>query len=362
MHEFSQPVSYQGQQIKACYLHHTGRFKTKKAPEVSASGNNMESFASEKLVFTPKAHGEDALRVLAVQPEMLRDLEMVRAMLPVAEDCYERLLRILPSSGSIWEASVGSGSMVVMGVANRVIVRRLNISTHNSYQVIDMLHKLIMFLVGWTDEDLQSQEHDEWGTRPLKDFPPPIKARQNICRETKLMDALFEITQAPNHCNIALRDINHCHKEIHGLCFKVINLIFLSNHSNEEYFARQNIQINSAGSGSGSRGDCSGSSSGGGMERVDWIPATVRQIGDHVGASDCLTSLLSNNKKLLEIYVKRETVRKFMDLIRRNGPRSSFMLFFISICSCEGTVGDINTVGELNALLHLRMQLRRCSR
>ena len=66
------------------------------------------------------------------------------------------------------------------------------------------------------------------------------------------------------------------------------------------------------------------------------IEHTIGEVGDEVGAEDCLRSLVSNNLVLLESCVDQETLERFVSLIGQKGPNRIFMDFMTALCSCEG--------------------------
>ena len=67
-----------------------------------------------------------------------------------------------------------------------------------------------------------------------------------------------------------------------------------------------------------------------------FMDEVIAQLGDGVGASDCISMLLTDNRKLLEERVDSETLNIFLDGIRERGPDASFMEFLKSTASCQG--------------------------
>lgn len=151
---------------------------------------------------------------------------------------------------------------------------------------------------------------------------PPIARVQDIMRELKLLDVLFPMVHATATSGLDLENLTPHMSRIHSLVFKAIVHIVQGNRRSEIYFASRRVEQSAESLFAGGN--------------ISWIAATIKQVAARPGAARALTTILSNNPELLDKYVDTETIEKFIQLIREQGPQKRFMAFFQAICSCGG--------------------------
>jgi hypothetical protein len=158
----------------------------------------------------------------------------------------------------------------------------------------------------------------------------PKPQMQNLLRETKFLDTLVWAAVAPLSVDISGEMLHTPQLQgllyISKLVYKLLTIGFLGSRRNEGYVASllaeplnvvpYQMTVRSTG--------------------VKMIEHTIMQVGDEVGAEDCLRALVSNNLELLESGVDQKTLARFVQLIADKGPKEIFMDFMTALCSCEG--------------------------
>lgn len=169
---------------------------------------------------------------------------------------------------------------------------------------------------------------------------------QNFCREHRMMEALLTMAVAPvqmkridadiSNGNVGSRFPNEplTFKSIHLLVWTVLKHLYKANFESEMYFVEQidehSLVID------GLPELASVPSASGGQQRSVAMERMINQIPFRLGASNALTVLISNNRKLLERFVNADLLVYFRGLISEWGPVSNFMGVFRAICSCQG--------------------------
>lgn len=84
------------------------------------------------------------------------------------------------------------------------------------------------------------------------------------------------------------------------------------------------------------------------VEGKGWMEEIVTQLGNSVGAANCLRTLVTDAKILLEEKVDAHLVAIFLRLIQEKGPVERFLRFLTALCTCEGRRVFSNQVCKLN--------------
>jgi len=174
---------------------------------------------------------------------------------------------------------------------------------------------------------------DSEDLKPLVAKGEPIRRRQILCMEIRVMDACFYI------CETCIKALSVFPKQATLLnsaarfSYSVIQRCCQNFRDNEEYIAKNN-----------------------------WIQAILRHIGLEVGAEQTLTTLLSNNKKLLRDYVSNDLIKFVVTTLSQKGPKKAYLDFLVALCSCLGEANSANQEDILKELLlhkkHSKMLLR----
>jgi len=186
--------------------------------------------------------------------------------------------------------------------------------------ILEMLRQAVTFVTSTGDDD--------YGKPALGVDGGPSPANQVIARECKLMDELFPFVMERKMYKYDLKHMNEKYILIHNTAFHVLKQCIQDNRRSEIYFANQ-------------------STAG-----WSWVDIVITQVGDIATAADLLNMLLSNNVTLLELFVTKETIQKFIDLICKDGPHKRFMAFFNAISSCNGNQIISNQELVLNAIVN----------
>ena len=144
------------------------------------------------------------------------------------------------------------------------------------------------------------------------------RVSQGFARELKVMDLVFEIATIPATFNLDThydqKAASFTDKEysrvanLVSLSWTCLETMFLNNRLSEDYFAR----------------------------RKGWISKTISLISDPIGAAVAFGKLISNNAYLVERYVNHDIISNFKSLIMSKGFQSRLLMFFVSICTCQG--------------------------
>lgn len=159
----------------------------------------------------------------------------------------------------------------------------------------------------------------------------PNRHIQTLLRETKFIDSVAWALMAPSSCGIT-GEMQHTPQlagllYVNKLLYKLLTVGFLGSRRNEGYVTIRIAEPYAA------PYKMTSPPAGSHVKMIEHI---ISQVGDEVGAEDCLRSLVSNNLELLESRVDRCTLAKFVQLIADKGPKEIFMDFMTALCSCEG--------------------------
>ncbi|CAJ0580486.1 unnamed protein product, partial [Mesorhabditis spiculigera] len=154
---------------------------------------------------------------------------------------------------------------------------------------------------------------------PLKinDFSPN-RDRQKLLREQEVLDQVFKLLKAPFLPRQGTTEIppllnspqelneprNEVWKTMFQLCYSLLRYSQVGYRKNQEFLAEKFGQIQ-------------------------------EQIGFDLMAEDTMTAVLHNNPKLLEKYVKKDHVERFVELVRNNR-QGKFLDYLADLCVCRG--------------------------
>jgi hypothetical protein len=226
---------------------------------------------------------------------------------------------------------------------------RAPVTAHQAEPVLRALRELIF-------SALETTDHGAAKALECDGLPQP--RRQQQMREMKVIDELFwalTYPMDPKRGGLALADVaskagSHAVLlNVHRHVFKAIRATFQNNRHNENYIAAHTFVMWRGGvivppearpevhDGLGPRlaigqADDDAWSN---PERK-YMDEIIAQLGDDVGASGCISSLLTDNRKLLEERVDSDTLNIFLNGIREKGPDAPFLEFLKSTASCQG--------------------------
>jgi hypothetical protein len=276
-HKFAKPFSVAGKSVDTCWLHYTALNKPNLKHRKWVPAQMPPSLT---VMFTEKQYSEDPFDIVAVAPLDVYNIEMVRAIKPV----IERYIAAVHAKQEIDDPTARCTEMA--------------------------LTKAIYFHTITAEDDIGMDAMDIDG--------PPRSNCQNTSRELKLLDGLFPMLQTPVNVGMRLSKLLPDMARCHALTFKAIMQTVADNRRSEIYFATHSTETRTPGM------------------TQSWINATIFQVGEITAAAECLNTILSNNKMLLDQYVDDTTINKFIELIGDQGPHKRFMEFFKAICSCQG--------------------------
>ncbi|CAJ0918564.1 unnamed protein product, partial [Mesorhabditis belari] len=154
---------------------------------------------------------------------------------------------------------------------------------------------------------------------PLKinDFSPN-RDRQKLLREQEVLDQVFKLLKAPFLPRQGQTEIppllnspqelneprNEVWKTMFQMCYSLLRYSQVGYRKNQEFLAEKFGQIQ-------------------------------EQIGFDLMAEDTMTAVLHNNPKLLEKYVKKDHVERFVELVRNNR-QGKFLDYLADLCVCRG--------------------------
>jgi len=107
-------------------------------------------------------------------------------------------------------------------------------------------------------------------------------------------------------------------RKIHRLLFNALTTLFFEFPENEEYFASQTMMVKKNAHESHS---------------LNFVNILILQVVYPHGAGDCLNTLISENKDLLDFYINDEMINNFRDNIATQGINEEYLEFFTGICS-----------------------------
>jgi len=150
---------------------------------------------------------------------------------------------------------------------------------------------------------------------------------QNLCIETKLLDALFEAVVAPyNQCFFKKPPFetpvtNHLPAAVQKYLYVCIQRILLSNQDSMEYFSSRFVRIWRSSTQ---------------REREPWRNLLVDQCEDGFGATVLLALLFKSSSRILHKIVNDDLLERFRSLIKKCGPHPRLISLFASTCWVEG--------------------------
>jgi hypothetical protein len=155
----------------------------------------------------------------------------------------------------------------------------------------------------------------------------PDHFMQDLCRDMKLLDAMYITTLAPykrtspdhpfdhpNHKN----EMNSA-RAIQKFCHVVLQLMMKQNPVSQAYFGNCRLPGHSD------------------KDRQLFMDNMMSQLEDPLGSAVTLSQLLNSSSDLMERYASKDLVDKFADMIYRLGPQPRLISFFSSVCSVNGT-------------------------
>jgi hypothetical protein len=75
---------------------------------------------------------------------------------------------------------------------------------------------------------------------------------------------------------------------------------------------------------------------GSGTWDCTWMQEMTRQLGNGFGVSEVMTTLVKDNRAVLERHVDQPLMRTFTTLIHEKGPQDTFLEFLCAVASCDG--------------------------
>lgn len=287
----------------------TGTRGAPKGAEVSAGTRGLKL----KVAASSTRQDEDAFSLREAEPSEVRALEMAL--------CRSRLI----------EQYVGTLRMHV--AAERTPVEGLPIAAISAVHFEPITTGLEAAIFGCLHQADTSQDATTVGMDESATLP--VRSVQRLHREMKLVDAAVWALGVPASLGItgahmhhsALAPLLRCHK----LLYRLVSLAFMGSRRNELYIStRPACPTPATDLPQYAMADVTEGEGGVFIEQV------ISQVGDEVGAEECLRSMVSNNKELLETRVDQATLTKFVSLIGDKGPKDVFMGFMTALCSCEG--------------------------
>eukprot|EP00004_Rigifila_ramosa_P001596 TRINITY_DN1154_c0_g1_i2.p1 TRINITY_DN1154_c0_g1~~TRINITY_DN1154_c0_g1_i2.p1 ORF type:complete len:2503 (+),score=673.94 TRINITY_DN1154_c0_g1_i2:327-7511(+) len=181
---------------------------------------------------------------------------------------------------------------------------KANITKENALSYKTCLERSVFFLTKTADTD------------PLHCQGIPIVPRQNLVREQKYMDLVVAALLSPYtlgrfRLETVKKENSHVHT-LTRLAWKVLRHCFEDHRRNELY-----------------------------VGKCGWIPNIIDHLGFSIGAEDVLSTLLDNNKQLLDEYVNEDLIRYFIKFIREKGQNGSYVSFLKNLCVClDQAIGE----------------------
>eukprot|EP00753_Platysulcus_tardus_P010959 PLAT3172.1.p1 GENE.PLAT3172.1~~PLAT3172.1.p1 ORF type:complete len:3198 (-),score=1828.26 PLAT3172.1:113-9706(-) len=286
---------------------------------LSSSGRLVVDDVSEadvirrKLALSTVGHHEDAFALSVADAVELNDLRFILAARPKLKAYAEYVKRQAhrAATGTLSARSTASSRRGPLSAGKEEeedssvasAEERDPISVGRARQVMSVLTELVYFVVG-----------DDTAGDPFSCEGLPVRSRQKMLREQRLLDVLVDIITLPFDTGlITLEALNprHATLRICQLCYRLLKHAFRNYPKNELYVAR-------------------------------WIPAFIRQVvavGDETDmkAEETLTALLTNNRKLLDETISPETISMFLGLVRTHGKDDRYLRFIQALCSCRGS-------------------------
>ena len=199
-------------------------------------------------------------------------------------------------------------------------------------ETVQVIHALTDLIYSAFESTSTLQDFRDSGESVLECKGIPNRARQDQMREMKLIDELFWVllfSVDPERGGFTMEQLANQKRHsamlnVHRHVYKCITASFMDNRINESYIASHTFsqwrnQSEPAGAKDGAK----------------YLDGIIGQLGFGAGAAECLTSLLTNNRDLLENRVGWETIDIFLDLIRSRGPSARFLKFLSSVASCN---------------------------
>ena len=295
-------IEHRLQPGSSLWLHDTGRLKEKEP--------NIE--LSRTLVFSTMRHTTDVFTLTPLDPSVRGNLDRVASSVAVA-----KLYTILLSNPE----------------------EKLPPSPQDVYDELAMLQETIN-LCAARDHPFDSESKDVWYKRALKSLPAEFaqlpafngdrdEVGQTLCREAKLMDAVWSMTMAPYHrgeganpfsSDVKGRKEMQPIRAISKFAYVSLQRMFATNHDAQLRFA-QKMTLKPG---------------GGPNERLSWITALIERIEQPLGAAVTLSELLSTNELLLRRFVNDALLNDFARQITSVGPQPRLIQFFAKVCSVHG--------------------------
>jgi hypothetical protein len=199
-------------------------------------------------------------------------------------------------------------------------------------ETAQVIHALTDIIYSTYESTSTLQDHRDSGASVLDYKGIPNRARQDQMREMKLIDELFWVLLFPvdpERGGFTMEQLAHQKRHsamlnVHKHVYKCIIASYMANRVNENYVASHTF--------SQWRNP---SEPAGAKDSAKYLEGIIGQLGFGTGAAGCLTSLLTNNRGLLEKRVGSETIDIFLDLIRSRGPAARFLKFLSSVASCN---------------------------
>lgn len=316
VHRFKLPA---GRRIRTCYLHDAGE---RKPAFVSSGGNGDErkenvGVRSSRIVFSTKRHTEDVFTLLQVDSVNTLRLDRILSCIPVA-----KLYTYLIESKSRLE----------------------NLPTAK-----DVEDEIQMLLTVIADCNARSRlerwlEEPDWVRRSLAlpaefarqfyDEAQPLA--QRFCRETKLIDAIFDVTVSPytrfaperpfSGTSLKGAPETRALRAVQKLAYVALQRMFAHNEKSQMYFARSTTVLKAP----SQRGFHNNE------RRERWIVNLTQTLEDPLGSAVTLSELLSTNEELLHTFVTDELVNNFASMIEAMGPQPRLINFFAKVCAVAG--------------------------
>ena len=308
------------------YLHSTFAEKPPCRASDGTKKKSTKSTRSEMVVFSTSRFAEDVFNLMPVSEAEAKLVHAVKSYLPHAME-YTRLLT--ESDFDLEDPEYALGLTRVL------------------FSLIDLVTK------GKLDLD----QRDDWVKRATDTLPVEFSAlfdaeanalAQGLCRDLKVMDAVFAMGVAPYtrgkarlnlHANPSLfvnpfgRDTVDSERmprvrAVQKFVHVALQRMCAKNSASQLYFGRQLLaDTNSSGEGSLGFGASA-------VSRT-WMDSLKKQTEDPLGAAVTLRQLLSSNRVLFDAHCSPSLVHDFERMIRGQGPQPRLVSFLEAICKTE---------------------------
>lgn len=264
------------------------------------------TYTSRMLVFSTMRSAQDALKIMPVSREETQLMFRAKAFIPV-----------------------------VMAYAERVADAKLG-DIPSSEKLVDTMNALLNIISFQGKAGGKELQGVDWIKKANSMLPSAFSAlfegetseiSQRICRDLKLLDAVFAVSLAPyqrfpNPFNAKEKEAMAGCAGIQKLVHVALQRMFVKNTTSQLYFRRTLPPVRPL-----LRGNEETQSS--------WMELLKLQLEDPLGSAVSLSKLLSANGTLLRTYATPSMVQEFARMIRELGPQPRLVNFFESICAID---------------------------